>query len=268
MLVIDNDFVDRLQAAHNHILDLCKGFVDFFLTVFTGHKELQRMQLPFPSKFVVIVVRRLLDRDIGQVHKSVLDFFNLVRVPHMCKPGEPLSVQEHSEWLITSHEYINTHVEFLPTDQQWVHDVLLNHVWFSLRRIWLPPEVIFPLLHLLELVQKEDTFALRLANRLHYPDATLLFEFFHEERVVTGQIVSGWEEIVGGCLLHVAVLLKLLLFALKVLYHQIFPSQLKVVPVVINSLVVLKVGMIQNIVDNFAVDPKDVPVLATFWVTA
>lgn len=40
------------------------------------------------------------------------------------------------------------------------------------------------------------------------------------------------------------------------------------VPVVINSLVVLKVGMIQNIVDNFAVDPKDVPVLATIWVTA
>jgi len=87
----------------------------------------------------------------------------------------------------------------------------------------LPPQLVFPLGDVRELVEKEDAFALTLSNGLHDPDLTNSLELFHEEAVVSGEVVSGRQEIEMGGLVIFSLPLQLLLVSLQILNHQIFP---------------------------------------------
>ena len=50
--------------------------------------------------------------------------------------------------------------------------------------------------------------------------------------------------------------------SLEVLHHQVLPRQLKVIPVVVDLLLLLEVEVVEDLVDGVSLDPEDVPVLA------
>ena len=99
----------------------------------------------------------------------------------MREPAKAASVEVNCEGLIAGHEHVDSHVELLTTDQEWVHDVALNDVWLGLRTIWLPTEVILPLSYLLQLREQEDSPALRFSHRFHNPYTSSLLEFFNKD---------------------------------------------------------------------------------------
>jgi hypothetical protein len=128
----------------------------------------------------------------------ILDVFNVSGVSMMGKAGKTSPVQVGSKWCVTSNEAVDSHIKFLPSNKQWIDDVPLYYVGFSLGALRFPSEIIFPLSDLLEFVEKEDAFALRLGNGLHDPPdcSCSLFELFHEKRIISGEIVCCRVEII------------------------------------------------------------------------
>jgi hypothetical protein len=123
------------------------------------------------------------------------------------------------------------------------------------------PVVLLPIVDLRELVEQKDALALRLADRLHDPDRVgVVLELFDEEAVVGGQHVCVWEEVVLARLLMPILLLELTLHAAQILVHRVLASQLPVVAVVVDSLVLLEVHRVHVVTDPPHVDPRHVPV--------
>ena len=66
--------------------------------------------------------------------------------------------------------------------------------------------------------------------------------------------------------MQVSVFFQFLLSALQILNHKVFACEFEVVSVVVYSLVLLQVCVIQDIVDDFTVDPENVPIVADLKV--
>ena len=75
----------------------------------------------------------------------VLDVIHIGRVSMMCESSEPCPVQVSCQWCVASNKAIDSHIKFLPSNEQWINDVPLNNVGLCLGAFWLPSEVIFPL---------------------------------------------------------------------------------------------------------------------------
>ena len=113
----------------------------------------------------------------------------------MSETTESAAVQVHGQRLVARHQNIDSKIELFAANQKRVHDILLHDVWLCLRAVGLPAEVILPLADLRQLVEQEDTAALRLADRLHDPDTANLAELFYEEAVVAWQVERRWEKV-------------------------------------------------------------------------
>ena len=66
-----------------------------------------------------------------------------------------------------------------------------------------------------------------------------------------------------GSFFCAAFLFNLFLVALQVLHHEILASEFEVVAEVVEALVVGKVLVVHNFVDEVALNPQDVPVVAS-----
>ena len=64
-----------------------------------------------------------------------------------------------------------------------------------------------------------------------------------------------------GSLIETAFLFDLFLVSLQVLDHQIFPSQLEMIPVMVDSLGWIQVKVVQYFINCVPFHPKNVPVL-------
>lgn len=87
------------------------------------------------------------------MHIVILNVFHVSCISVMCKSGEASSIEVGSKWSVAGDEAINTHVKFLATNQEWIDDVALHNVGFSLRAFWFPPEIVLPLCNLLQFVE-------------------------------------------------------------------------------------------------------------------
>ena len=130
-----------------------------------------------------------------------------------------------------------------------------------MRRLGLPPQLIFPLGYVLKLVEKKDAFSLTLSDWLHNPNISSSFELLHEQRVIAGKVVRGGEKIELGGLVVLAFPLQLFLVPLQVLYHQVLTSKLIVVSVMVDSLMRLQMSVVKNVVYLISFNPKNVPVV-------
>jgi hypothetical protein len=145
VLVINDRLLNRLQRTNDAVLDQGERLSDLFRPVLGHEEEFQTAEIPLASKPIIVVVSRLLNGDVGQMHVVVLNLVDLVRVALMRETAEARSVQVDSKWLVRGNEHVNTHIELFATNQQRVHHIPLHDVWLSLRTFWLPSEVVLPL---------------------------------------------------------------------------------------------------------------------------
>lgn len=162
----------------------------------------------------------------------------------MSESAETFSVEIDCERLVADDQYINSHIELLSTNEERIHDVSLDNVWLSLWTFWFPSEFVFPLSNMLQLIEQENTFTLRLSNWLHDPDLPCSFEFFYEKTVVTWEVVGGGKEIITISLLRFAFPFKLFLVSFQVLHHQVLSRKLVVISKVIDFLMRLQMEMV------------------------
>jgi hypothetical protein len=130
------------------------------------------------------------------MHVGILDLLYFVGVAMVGEACKACPVEVDCQRLVCCHKAIYAHIELLTPDQKWVHDVTLNDIWLRLWAFWFPSEIVLPLSDLCELVEEEDAFALRFADRLHNPDRTDLSELLNEEAVVARQIVGRWIKVI------------------------------------------------------------------------
>ena len=124
------------------------------------------------------------------MHKSVLNLINFVWVSVVSESTEATSIQINNKGLIWSHQNIDAHVKLLPSYKKRIHDVFLNDIRFCLGSTRLKSKIVLPFWNLLKLVEKKDSYTLRFSNRFHNPNATLLFKFFNEQRIVSRKVVG------------------------------------------------------------------------------
>ena len=122
----------------------------------------------------------------------------------MGESTETLSIKVDRQRLIADNQNINSKIELFTANEERVHDVSLHNIRLSLRRLGLPPQLIFPLGYVLKLVEKKDAFSLTLSDGLHNPNISSSFELFHEERIITWQVVRSGEKIKLGGLVVLA----------------------------------------------------------------
>jgi hypothetical protein len=79
------------------------------------------------------------------MHEGVLNFVYVIRISVMSESTETRSIEVDSQRLISGYKDINTHVKLLATNKQWIHDIPLHNIRFSLRTFRLPPKIVFPL---------------------------------------------------------------------------------------------------------------------------
>lgn len=197
MFVIDDGLLNWLQTPNNHILYLTECLWNLLLAILWHQEELHTSKIPLASKSFIIVFWSFLNGNISQMDVMILNVFNVVCVSVMSESSKPCSVEISCQWRIASDEAIDSHIEFLATDEQRIHDVPRHDVGLSLRTLRLPSEVILPFGNLLKLVEQEYTLSLRLCYRFHDPyTANVLFEFLYKQWIVSRQIVCCWEKVV------------------------------------------------------------------------
>ena len=143
------------------------------------------------------------------MHESVRKIIKIVRVPSMSESAETISIKINSKWLITYNQNVNSQIKLFAANQQWVAHISLDNVWFSLRTLWLPSQLIFPLGDLLELVEEEDASALTLADGLHDPKPPLTLKLIHKHGIFSRKIKCERTEVVLRRLLVLPVFFEL-----------------------------------------------------------
>ena len=127
----------------------------------------------------------LLDGVVGQVDHHVVHLTYVGTIILRAESGEPKSTKPDFQGFITCHEDVDSEIEFLPTDEQWLVNISRNNVW--LFRV---------LLDLFELGDQENTQTLCTSSRLHNPGSVRgLFEFLLEDGVVSGQNICHWNNV-------------------------------------------------------------------------
>ncbi len=76
------------------------------------------MQIPFASSQLIVVVRFLLDANIGQVRFQILNVVIVVRL--MGQSCEAISIQPHRQLTVVRAKDIYSQIELLPSQQQRV----------------------------------------------------------------------------------------------------------------------------------------------------
>lgn len=102
----------------------------------------------------------------------VVNLINVIIIPMMSEPAKACPIEVDSEGRIRSDQDINPHIELLTAYQKRIHDIPLDDITFSLRTFGFPPEIIFPLANLLQLVEEENSFSLTFSHGFHDPDVT------------------------------------------------------------------------------------------------
>ena len=85
------------------------------------------------------------------------------------------------------HQTVQAHVELFASHQVRIGDVPLHHVGLHLDVVGFPAMLALPFTNLFQFSDEENTFSLRLTDRLHNPCLVrTLLELLHEQRVVPG----------------------------------------------------------------------------------
>lgn len=195
--------------------------INLLLAISAHQVQLHASQIPLASKFIIVIIRCLLNGNVCQVHESVREVIEIVRIPRMCESTKAIPIQVDSEWLIACDQDIDSQIELLTSNKQWIEDISLYNIWLSLWTLWLPSKLIFPLRDLLQLVKKENTTSLTFTNRLHNPDTASPLELFNKNTVLSRQVISGWKEVIRVGLLHLALPIQHLFMPLQIFNHKI-----------------------------------------------
>lgn len=202
------------------------------------------------------------------MHERVRQIVKVVRVTGVSEPTEAVPIQVDGQWLVADDQHVDSQIELLATDEERVEDIPLHNIGFSLWRLGLPSELVFPLRDLLEFVEQENAATLTLTDWLHYPHTASSLELLDEDAVLAWQVVGRREEVIRVGLLDLALAVQHLLMALKILDHEILPRELIVVTEMIDLLVSLQMVMIQDVVDLITLHPEDVPIIALCFLVA
>ena len=82
-----------------------------------GHEiQFHSSQIPLASELIVVLVTSLLNSDVGQVHKRILEIIDIGRVTSMSEPAKAFSIQVNSERRVASYEHINTQIKLLTSN--------------------------------------------------------------------------------------------------------------------------------------------------------
>ena len=141
----------------------------------------------------------------------------------MGESTESFSVQVDGQGLVRNDKNVDSQVKLFASYQKRIHDVPRYNVWLSLRTIWLPPQLIFPLSDVLKFIEKKDTFSLTLSDWLHDPNLAHSFELLNKETVVSWKVIGRWQEVKVGGFVVLAISLQLLLVPFQIFDHQVFP---------------------------------------------
>mmetsp|Transcript_47606 Transcript_47606/g.103761 ORF Transcript_47606/g.103761 Transcript_47606/m.103761 type:complete len:224 (-) Transcript_47606:217-888(-) len=222
----------------------------------------------------------LLHCHIGQVDHGIRQICQVHGEAGMGEAGKSTAIQVDCQRAVARDQNIESQIKLLPTNQQRIRQVPLNHIRLSFLLFFLifvavffvsgfllslllqahPLWVLAPARHLAQPVEEENSTPLRLSHGLHDPNCAiglLLLELFDKHRILQGQNKGCWGASSESlCLFHQTILQSLAMSTANVLHQQILPGQLIVVAKVIHSLMSLKVNVIKSFVNPFFVAPE------------
>jgi len=233
VLVVGQQILHRFETVHEDLLNLQEALVDEVCSELGGQEELEVSELPLAVVAVLVLLVALLHSDVRAVDICSLAgtfVFDVVHgEPLVRKARESCAVEVDGQRVETRAEGVESEVELLPSDEQWIGDVLLRDVVFLLESVADYDAGVLgaPLVDCAQLVDQEDAFALASACRLHDPeDVRVPGELFFEERELFGHLVGLGEEPHGQVVGGGGVFFERLAVALEVLGQVVFSGEL------------------------------------------
>ena len=124
-----------LERLNNEPVDVVKQLLRHILAPGRGQVQFQRFKRPLAAMLRIVIVGILLNRDIGQVDKEIVQVIGRLIVSNRTKPAKPHFVHVRLQRAKRSDKDINAQVKLFAANQQRVSNVATDYIRV-LRRWW------------------------------------------------------------------------------------------------------------------------------------